>query len=109
MDSIQTLVWLSGTPIGRVLEHSDKEWLSSIQRQVSAEKEREKKWLNKKKKEYDEWTKKYEDYLKWCEDNNKKLSALNHLKYKFRTETGASFPSMRSKTPTDSSETPEAK
>ena len=65
--------------------------------------------MNKKKKEYDEWTKKYEDYLKWCEDNNKKLSALNHLKYKFRIETDTSFPWMRSKTPTNSSETPEAK
>lgn len=92
MDSIQTLVWFSGTPIGRVLEHTDEEWLGSIGRQIRAEKEREKKWLNKKKQEYDNWTQNYKDYLKWCENNNKTPSALNHLKYKFRNKTGIISP-----------------
>lgn len=108
MDSVQTLIWLSGTPVGRILEHSDEEWLASIQRQVRAEKEREKKCLEEKK-DYDGWTKKYEDYLKWCEDRNKKPSALNHLKYKFRNKTGTSFPWMRSKKTTDFDANPEAK
>ena len=95
MDSIQTLVWFSGTPIGRVLEHTDEEWLGSIGRQIRAEKEREKKRLDKKKQEYDNWTQKYKDYLKWCEHNNKKPSALSHLKYKFRNKTGIIPPWMR--------------
>lgn len=106
MDSVQTLVWLSGTAVRRVLEHTDEEWLASIGRQVRAKKEREKKWLDKKKKEYDGWTKKYEDYLKWCEDNKKKPSALNHLTYKLRNKIGMRFPCMRSERRAIASATP---